>query len=122
MKTNANLIKTLIPALLVCLSALPAHSADRKTDVKSNKATMDAVSQRFMSYDKDKDGFLSLAEFKAQGLDELAFKAADINGDGRIDPAEFVAYVKAEKADGPKPERASAPSPSPSKPDLPERY
>jgi len=117
MKTNDKLIKTLIPALLVCLSALPAHAADRKTDSKSNKAAVDAASQRFMAYDKDKDGFLSLAEFKAHGLDELAFKAADIDGDGRIDPGEFIAYVKALKEDGPTPDGAIAPSAA--KPDQP---
>lgn len=120
MKTNAKLIKTLVPALRVCLSALSAHAADRKTDVKSNKAAMDAASQRFVSYDRDKNGFLSMAEFKANGLDELAFKAADVNGDGRIDPAEFIAFVNAEKADGPRLEGAIAPFAS--KPDRPAGY
>lgn len=41
-------------------------------------------------YDGDRDGGVSLTEFKAQEGDERAFREADANQDGRLDDTEFV--------------------------------
>ena len=52
----------------------------------------------FGEYDADRNGHLSMEEFKARGKDDLSFRAADIDGDGRVDPGEFDGYVRRAKA------------------------
>lgn len=53
----------------------------------------------FKDHDTNKDGYLSLAEFESRDKDELAFKAADINGDERVDPEEFDKYLTRKATD-----------------------
>ena len=71
--------KSLAPfaALLLGAATLPAYAGSGKS---------------FKDFDSNKDGYLSLEECKAKGKDDLAFKAADINGDQQVDPDEFVKY------------------------------
>lgn len=57
----------------------------------------------FKDFDGNQDGYLSLDEFKAKGKDDLAFKAADINGDQQVDPSEFDKYRARKATDQPKP-------------------
>jgi hypothetical protein len=100
MKSSTDMIPLLIPALLLCLSGLPAYAADTMAGTQQRaRDEMSAASASFRAYDSNQDGFVSLAEFKAKGKDDLAFKAADIDGDGRLDPGEFIKYVTAKKAD-----------------------
>lgn len=81
--------KTLAPlaALLLGAAMLPAH----------------AGGMSFKDVDANQDGHLSLDEFKAKGKDDLAFKAADINGDQQVDPSEFDKYRAKKATDQPKP-------------------
>jgi EF hand len=80
-----------LAALLLGMAMLPAYAEGGMSD--SGKS--------FKDLDSDKDGYLSVDEFKAKGKDELAFKAADIDGDQRVDPKEFDKY-RARKATDPK--------------------
>jgi Ca2+-binding EF-hand superfamily protein len=57
----------------------------------------------FKDFDANKDGYLSLNEFEAKGKDELAFNAADLNGDKRVDPNEFGRYLARKATDQSKP-------------------
>jgi Ca2+-binding EF-hand superfamily protein len=54
---------------------------------------MSESGQFFKDHDANRDGYLSLEEFKAKGKDDLAFKAADIDGDERLDRSEFDKYL-----------------------------
>jgi hypothetical protein len=83
-KTHARLA-----ALLLGVAMLPAYGGGRTPAADSAPA--------FGDFDTNKDNYLSLDEFKAQGKDELAFKAADINGDQQVDREEFARY-QAKKA------------------------
>lgn len=96
-------IQAYLAALLLGVAMMPTHAADRKA--------MDDCDMSLKDYDANKDGYLSLDEFKAKGKDELAFKAADINGDEQVDPDEFDKY-RTRKATDPK----SAPTGGQSKP------
>ena len=65
------------------------------------------IEEKFAAKDVDKDGKLSLAEFKGKAkkveqLEKLekAFKAADTNNDGSLSLDEFKACPKAKKAEG----------------------
>lgn len=91
-----------LAALLLGVAMLPAYAAGGMSAGKS-----------FKDLDADKDGYLSVDEFKAKGKDELAFKAADIDGDQRVDPGEFDKY-RTRKATDPKsgPEAGGQPKPS----------
>lgn len=64
----------------------------------------------FRDFDTNKDGYLSLNEFEAKGKDELAFNAADLNGDKRVDPNEFGRYLTRKATD---PARPGAEQPRP---------
>jgi Ca2+-binding EF-hand superfamily protein len=64
----------------------------------------DEVMAEFWMADKDRDGFLSGSEGldyvgTSLNLDDLAFRAADIDGDGRLTPEEFARYVEASRAE-----------------------
>ena len=103
MKSGTRKPHTQLAALLLGVVMLPAYAGDRKGMPESAMSLKD--------YDANKDGYLSLDEFKAKGKDELAFKAADINGDEQVDPDEFEKY-RVRKATDPK----SAPTGGQSKP------
>lgn len=96
--------RCLASALLVAAIG-PAHAADRPD---RNDPCMS-----FSQLDADRNGYLSLDEFRAKGKDDLAYRAADIDGDGRIDPDEFDKYVSKQKRSGPAgdgPPRSAPPS------------
>ena len=65
-----------------------------------------AQDDKFISLDKNRDGFLSPEEFTANGeYDRAAFAKADENRDGKLSPSEF---LTARTADRPKREGKSA--------------
>ena len=92
-------------SLALALSVGTVFAQDgKKKDAPKPKKT---VEQRFADKDTDKDGKLSLAEFKGKATKadqieklEKAFKALDTNKDGSLSLDEFKAHAKAKKADG----------------------
>ena len=86
MKPEATPSKTRFAALLLALAMLPAYAGS---------------GMAFKDHDANKDGTLSLDEFKARDKDDLAFKAADLDGDGQVDPEEFDKYLARKAADQP---------------------
>jgi Ca2+-binding EF-hand superfamily protein len=72
---------------------LPTHAAKLPTSGEEEPAAA------FKVYDTDRNAYLSMQEFLAQGKDDLAFKAADIDGDGRVDRDEFSRYVEAQASE-----------------------
>jgi hypothetical protein len=51
-----------------------------------------------------------------KGKDDLAFKAADINGDEQVDPEEFDKYLTKKATDQPKSESGAGGQPKPAQP------
>lgn len=84
-------------ALLLGAAMLPAYAADQKGP--------SGAAQSFRDHDGNRDGYLSLEEFKAKGKDDLAFRAADSDGDARLDRSEFDAYLARKANDQAKPDR-----------------
>lgn len=100
MKTVTRNASTRLGILLLGAAVmLPASAAGDMSKADKSKATSE---MRFKDCDTDKDGFLSLDEFKAKGKDDLSFKAADINGDERIDPDEYEKYKAMKATDQPR--------------------
>jgi len=83
--------------------------------VVSTYAAGDLKGMSFKDFDANKDGYLSEEEFKAKGKDDLAFKAADLNGDERLDPSEFDKYKARKAGDQPKSEPGAI-QPKPAQP------
>jgi hypothetical protein len=100
--------KLRLAALLLGVATWPACAVDR--------SGMPESGMPFKDYDANKDGYLSLDEFNAKGKDDLAFKAADINGDERLDPSEFDQYLIRKATDQAKPEPGAAGQPKPAQP------
>lgn len=104
MESGSNKIQARLAALLVGVALLPAYAAgDRKA-------------MSFQDFDANKDGYLSVDEFEAKGKDNLAFKAADINGDEQVDPSEFDQYLTKKASDQPKTEPGATMQPKPAQP------
>jgi Ca2+-binding EF-hand superfamily protein len=102
MKSGTSKIQARLAALLLGVAILPAYAAgDRKA-------------MSFEDFDTNKDGYLSLDEFEAKGKDNLAFKAADINGDEQVDPGEFDKYLANKASDQPEAEPGTTMQPKPS--------
>ncbi|MDT3706363.1 MAG: EF-hand domain-containing protein [Thiobacillus sp.] len=84
---------------------IPAHVAALLLGVAMSLAYaeggMSESGKSFKDLDANNDGYLSVDEFEASGKDELAFKAADINGDEQVDRDEFDKYL-VRKATDPK--------------------
>jgi hypothetical protein len=88
MKSGISKFRTPFAALLLGVVMLPAHGEG-----------MSKPGMSFKDFDANKDGYLSLNEFKAKGKDELTFKAADLNGDEQVDPGEFDKYLARKATD-----------------------
>lgn len=86
MKSGTHPSNTRRAALLLAIAMLPAYAGSGMS---------------FKDHDANKDGALSLDEFKARDKDDLAFKAADLDGDGQVDPEEFDKYRARKAADQP---------------------
>jgi len=100
MKRESSKYETMLAVLLLVIACLPALAADSPKDGGPKDAGAGACAD-FKTIDGNNDGFLSMEEFKAKGKDDLAFRAADIDGDARVDPAEYEKYLKAKAADRP---------------------
>lgn len=90
----------LVLALSVAGLALPPAMA---VAAETAMPAAPEVRQDFDRADTDRDGYLSSKEGldyvgTSLRLDDLAFKAADTNGDGRLSPEEFAGYAKAARA------------------------
>ena len=103
MKPGKRKIRMLV-ALLLGVATLPVDAAEPG-------AAPDA-GMSFNDFDANRDGFLSLDEFKTKGKDSLAFNAADSNGDGRVDRGEFDRYLARKARDQPtaEPDRTAPPA------------
>jgi len=93
MKSGISKTQTRLAALLLGIAVLPACAGDGKE--------MPESSMSFKDHDTNKDGHISLEEFKNNGKDDLAFRAADINGDEQVDPDEFDKYLTRKANDQP---------------------
>ncbi|MBW8372311.1 MAG: EF-hand domain-containing protein [Thiobacillus sp.] len=108
MKSGSSPTKTRLAALLLGGAMLPAYAVDPKGMPESGMS--------FKDYDSNRDGYLSLEEFKAKGKDDLAFKAADIDGDERLDRSEFDKYLTRKASDQAKPATGTSGQPKPGQP------
>ena len=108
MKSGTSKTNSQLAALLLGVATLPAYAVDHKEMAESG--------QSFKDHDSNKDGYLSLDEFNARGKDDLAFKAADINGDQRLDRSEFDKYLARQANDQPKPGSGASGEPKPAPP------
>ena len=93
MKSGISKTQTRLAALLLGIAVLPACAGDRKE--------MPEAGMSFKAHDTNRDGYLSLEEFKNKGKDDLTFRAADINGDEQVDPEEFDKYLIRKATDQP---------------------
>ena len=104
MKSTPRTTQTLIAALLLGLVVQPACAAENAS--RTQGASMASVD--FKTLDTNKDGYLSMQEFTAKGSDDLAFRAADINGDGQVDPDEYDKHRQLKAVDPLKPGAGAA--------------
>lgn len=110
MKSGTRKTGIRLAALLLGVAIVPAYAAGLKGMSESGIS--------FKDYDSNKDGYLSLEEFQAKGKDDLAFKAADIDGDKRLDPDEFDKYLARKATDQPKSESGMSGQPKSTQPPL----
>jgi hypothetical protein len=94
--------RTPLAALLLGAVMLPAYASE--------------LGVPFKDVDADKNSYLSLDEFKDKGMDDLAFRAADLNGDGQVDPDEYDKYLTLKAGDQPTPESRSGGQAKPAAP------
>lgn len=97
-----------LAALLLGVWMLPACAAGLKGMSDSGIS--------FKDFDGNKDGYLSLEEFEAKGKDDLAFKAADLDGDGRLDAEEFDKYLARKASDPARSDAGASGQPKPPQP------
>ena len=112
MKSQASKNLTRLAALLLGVAMLPALAGEHEGTQESGMS--------FKDHDADKNGYLTLKEFQIKGKDDLAFRAADVDGDERVDPDEIDKYLAKKAADQPKSEAGDAGQPKPAK--TPGRY
>jgi Ca2+-binding EF-hand superfamily protein len=94
-----------VPVLLVSCASPRQGSAFEKADVNDDdRITLQELSDVvtlsvFEEGDEDRDGYLSFAEWRklAPELDPAVFKTRDLNGDGRIDRKEALAFTRENK-------------------------
>ncbi len=89
--------------LALALAAGTALAAD-------TPATGPAPSAAFGKVDSNRNGTISLEELIAAGMDDLAFRAMDINGDGGVSAEEY-AQRRATEQEEAKQSMPSAPPP-----------
>jgi len=94
-------MQDVIPFLLMALFAGCAASSTQTGAIEpgDQDKSQAELKQEFKKLDLNRDSYLSLEEFQAFNKDDLAFKAADISDDGRIDLNEFIRYSAAKAAD-----------------------
>ena len=63
-----------------------------KADLKRLLSDKKAIQAFFSAADADGDGMLSLAEAKAQGMDEATFREIDADGNGQLTKEEFAQW------------------------------
>jgi Ca2+-binding EF-hand superfamily protein len=105
MKSQASKNRSRLAALLLGVATAPALAGEHAGTQESGMS--------FKDHDADRNGYLTLKEFQARGRDDLAFRAADVDGDERVDPDEFDKYLAKKAADQPKPEPGDAGQPKP---------
>jgi EF hand len=100
--------------LLALTGSALSHAGGASKGDSAEAGTVKAdVKQGFTSLDKNGDGHLSEQEFGAMGHPAQAFKDADINGDKRVDLAEYAGHAESKwmGVSKPKePEGAAAPA------------
>jgi hypothetical protein len=95
-------LRTRLAALLLGAALLPAYASESGVP--------------FKDVDADKNAYLSLDEFKDKGMDDLAFRAADLNGDGQVDPDEYDRYLARKAGDQPSSESGPGGQAKPAQP------
>jgi hypothetical protein len=106
----------LLPLLLLALSA-PQAWAQAKPAAPQTRPAADPVGEAFKAWDKDRDGTLSLVEFRAgwqrvqQAADVQArlrqqFATVDANQNGAIDPPEYGGLLLVKNAGAKAPQMA----------------
>lgn len=87
-------LKLAFGALLTTVQFAPALAQS----TPSAPVSADKAREMFAEADKDKDGALSLDEWKAMGRRERGFRMIDADKDGKVTPAEIRAAVEAYRA------------------------
>jgi hypothetical protein len=124
MKSETRTNPRLMAAMLLGLVVQTACA----TDGGQTPPSPSPANVNFKTLDTNKNNNLSIEEFTAKGgLDDLAFRAADVNSDGQVDPDEYDKYKQLKKNDpltsGSGNTEPAKPGGSPSKtPPSPSRY
>ena len=107
MKSRSSQTIRRVAALLLAGAMLPACA---------DPGGMPESGMSFKDYDRNKDGYLSLDEFKAKGKDDLAFKAADVDSDARLDRSEFDQFLTRKATDEGEPASGTSGEPKSAQP------
>jgi len=89
-------MKALIVLSAAMIFAISATAANRPAGNSSDAAAA-AAQARFKSIDRDRDGALDKREAKSDASIAAQFNSMDINLDGYITRAEYIAYAERSK-------------------------
>ena len=89
-----SMIKILAVLVLCAVVAGAAEKGKRKTATEKT-VTEDPVKKEFKQCDANRDGSVSLAEWKGANKPESSFKVKDKNNDGKLSRDEFAAEIPA---------------------------
>lgn len=111
--TSIHISRLLLVLAAIGLTLPPTMAVSAETETKAAAGVM----RDFNRADQDRDGYLSSKEGldyvgTSLTLDDLAFKAADTNGDGRLSPEEFASHAEAKRAETLPTPTADKPAPS----------